>query len=102
MPDPIMLPRFTLPGDETSTLMLPATPEISHLPQDFAAAVRRLTERTPAIVTFVDPVTGQLVSPAFPQTMQPAKEQPWLLVDTDPDDNLGALSSRIRWDSHPI
>jgi VCBS repeat-containing protein len=100
--DPIVLPSFTLPGDETSALMLPAAPEISHLPRDFAAAVRRLTERAPAIVAFVDPVTGQLVNPAFPQTMQPVKEQAWLLVDTDPDDNLGALSSRIRWDSHPI
>ena len=99
--DPIVLPNFTLPGDETSALMLPATPEISHLPQDFQAAVRRLTELPSAIITFVDPVTGQLVNPAFQPAMQPAKDQSWLLVDSDPDDNIGALSSRIRWDSHP-
>jgi hypothetical protein len=79
--------------------MLPAVPEISSLPQDFAGAVRRLTERAPAIITFVDPVTGQLVNSALPA---PAKEQPWLLVDADPDNTLGALPSRIRWDSHPI
>jgi hypothetical protein len=29
--------------------------------------------------------------------MEPA----WLLVDTASDDNPGALSSRIHWDSHP-
>jgi hypothetical protein len=99
--DPIMLPSFTLPGDETSALMLPAAAEISHLPQDFAAAVRRLTERGPAIVTFIDPVTGQLVNPASAQAQQPVMEPAWLLVDTASDDNPGALSSRIHWDSHP-
>ena len=77
--------------------MLPAAPEISSLPQDFAMAVRRLTELSAATITFVDPVTGQLVNSA----LQPAKDQSWLLVDSEPDDNIGALSSRIRWDSHP-
>jgi hypothetical protein len=78
--------------------MLPAAPEISSLPQDFAAAVRRLTERALAIITFIDPVTGQLVNPVLPQS---ATEKPWLLVDADPDNTLGVLPSRIRWDSHP-
>jgi hypothetical protein len=94
--DPIVLPDFTLAGDETSTLMLPAVPEISSLPQDIAMALRRLTEVSPATISFVDPVTGQLVNAA-----QPTQDQPWLVVDADPDDTVGALSSRIRWDSHP-
>ncbi|MEA2728158.1 MAG: large repetitive protein, partial [Acetobacteraceae bacterium] len=101
MPDPIMLPRFTLPGDEVSALMLPATPEISYLPHAFSHAAKRFTERLPAIITLIDPATGLPADHVLPAPGPPAQDQAWLLVDADPDDNLGALSSQIRWDSHP-
>ena len=94
--DPILLPSFTLAGYEISALMLPASPEISQLRQDFAAALRRLTERPDAIITFVDPVTGQL---ALPAAAQPADT--WLLVDPAPDETTAATVTRIAWDNPP-
>jgi hypothetical protein len=99
--DPILLPGFTLPGDEVSALMLPATPEISYLPQAFSDAARRFIERPPSIITFIDPATGQPTDDPSSAAPQPEAEQSWLLVDANPDDNIGALSSSINWDSHP-
>jgi hypothetical protein len=100
---PIVLPDITVPGDETSSLMLPAIPEISQLPRAFAAAARRYTEVAPSVITFVDPVNGadadQPVSPM-------ARDQAWLLVDpsmigdTDGDGGPGLAPSPIRWESH--
>lgn len=92
--EPIILPSFTVPGDETALLMLPAVPEISHLPQAFANAARRVTETAPSIVTFVDPATGRaLDEPSGTPTADPS----WLLVDTDPD--AIPASGRIQWDN---
>jgi VCBS repeat-containing protein len=82
-PDPIMLPGFTLPGDETSALMLPVAPEISRLPEAFAAAAQRFTERPPAIVTYVDPLTGQPDDDDAPVS---GGGQAWRLVDAWRDD----------------
>jgi hypothetical protein len=115
--DPITLPGFTLPGDETSSLMLPVAPEISRLPEAFAAAARRFTERPPAIITYVDPLTGKADDDAAPT----AGDQSWRLVDASRDDlepdgtglegDPGVMPSRIAgaripgarilWDSHP-
>ena len=101
---PLMLPSFTLPGDETSMLALPVTPEISRLPTAFATAAQRVAERTPPIVTFVDPFTGQTEDDDAPAA---ARDQAWLLVDPTNDDltrldgDIGAVPSPIRWDSHP-
>jgi hypothetical protein len=101
---PIVLPAFTVPGDETSSLMLPVTPEISHLPKAFAAAAQRVTELAPAIITVVDPRTGQAEVDDLPT---PGPDQSWLLIDATDDDTpgldgaLGGVLSRIQWDSHP-
>jgi hypothetical protein len=95
--DPIVLPSFTVPGDETALLMLPAVPEISHLPQAFASAVRRVTETAPSIVSFVDPATGGVLDEP---SDTPSADPSWLLVDTDPDIVPGP--GRIQWDSAPI
>jgi Ca2+-binding RTX toxin-like protein len=105
-PNPIVLPSFTLPGDETSALMLPAASEISHLPKAFARAAQRFTERSLSIITFVDPVSGYTADSTLPAAAQRTQDRSWLLVDPDPyNDTLGyppdAASSRIRWDSHP-
>ncbi|HEY3848713.1 MAG TPA: Ig-like domain-containing protein, partial [Acetobacteraceae bacterium] len=92
--DPILLPSYTLAGDETASLMLPASPEISSLPEAFSAAARRLMERQSAIITFVDPTTGapqENLSPTSP----PATDLTWLLVDADPDNAIAAQSSRL-------
>jgi hypothetical protein len=107
---PIVLPTFTLPGDETSSLMLPMAPEISFLPEAYAAAARRFAAAPPAIVTFVDPLTGLAEDDDGPDA---APDQAWLLVDS-PDDGhnapdgtpIGATigdigGAPIRWDSHP-
>ena len=107
MPDPIVLPGFTVAGDEVSAFMLPASPDITSLPQAFTAAARRLTERQPALVTFIDPVTGQPIDDDPSQTGAVAAADPtWLLIDPDLDDAVAALtapnpSGPIRWDSHP-
>ena len=106
LPGSIVLPSFTSPGDEVSALMLPASPEISYLPQAFSDAARRFTERQPAIITFIDPATGMAADDASPMADAPAKDQSWLLVDADLDDTADAMSSQpplgqIRWDSHP-
>jgi hypothetical protein len=96
--DPIILPNFTVPGDEASLLMLPAVPEMSHLPQAFASAARRVTETTPSIVSFVDPASGRaLDEPSGTRSAGPS----WLLVDTDPDVVHGAVlgPGRIQWDN---
>jgi hypothetical protein len=105
--DPTALPNLTVPGDETSALMLPAAPEISHLPKAFAHAVQRLAERPPAIITFVDPVTGYTGDDTSPAVDPGTQDQSWLLVDPDSGDDTpgyipGAVSSQISWDSHPI
>jgi hypothetical protein len=107
MPDPIVLPGFTVAGDEVSAFMLPASPDITSLPQAFTAAARRLTERQPALVTFIDPLTGQPIDDDPSQTGAVAAADPtWLLIDPDLDDAVAALtapnpSGPIRWDSHP-
>jgi hypothetical protein len=96
-----LLPEFTSPGDETATLMLPAAPEISHLPQAFAAAARRFTEQPPATITFFDPITGDDTDPSLSAVIQSALEQPWLVIDAALDDSASAASARIRWNSAP-
>jgi len=96
-----MLPSFTLPGDETATLMLPAAPEISQLPQAFAAAAKRFTAQPPATITFFDPITGDDTDDSLSAAIQSALEQPWLLIDAIQDDPAGAATSRIRWESAP-
>jgi len=100
---PVVLPNFTLPGDEISSLMLPAIPEISHLPKAFAAAARRFTEAAPSAITFVDPVSG---ADSDQPDSRPGRDQAWLLVDpsmigdTDGDGALGVAPSPIRWENH--
>jgi len=116
-PEPIMLPGFTLPGDETSSLMMPVAPEISRLPEAFAAAAQRFTERPAAIVTFVDPLTGQADDDEASASGDPG----WRLVDVWRDGpvteglnggtglgggDAGVMTSviptgRILWDNHP-
>jgi hypothetical protein len=100
-PNPIVLPDFTVPGDETAALMLPAAPEISHLPGAFAAAAHRFTARAAAVITFIDPVTGEAADHSLSVGDLRAQDQAWLLVDPSLGHNSGAVSSRIRWDSHP-
>jgi hypothetical protein len=101
---PILLPDFTVPGDETSTLMLPSAPEISQLPKAFAAAVMRLSDRPQTIITFVDPRTGRVEDD---DASADAGDHAWLLVDprdadqTGLDDGVGAAASLIQWDSPP-
>jgi hypothetical protein len=99
--NPIVLPDYTVPGDETAALMLPAAPEISHLPGAFAALAHRLTTRAPAVISFVDPVTGEAADHSLSAGGLHAQDQAWLLVDPGLGHNVGAVSSRIRWDSHP-
>lgn len=98
--DPILLPRFTVAGDETASLLLPATPEISTLPEALSQAVKRLTELQSAVVTFVDPSTGALAGELSPQTL-PATDSSWLLIDVDPDDTAVTTPPSIAWDSIP-
>jgi len=97
--DAIVLPSFTTPGDDATTLMLPAAPEISRLPQAFAEAARRFTAQPPAMITFFDPITGDESDDSLSAAIQSALEQPWLLIDATPDTTGPASSSRIRWDS---
>jgi hypothetical protein len=106
LPDPLILPSFASPGDEVSALMLPASPEISYLPQAFSEAAKRFGERQLAIITFVDPTTGVATDESTPTPEPPVKDQSWLLVDSDLDDTTGVMPSdtllgQIRWDSHP-
>jgi hypothetical protein len=98
--DPILLPSFTVAGDETASLMLPASPEISSLPQAFSAAARRLIGRQSAIITFVDPATGAPVDDPD-AAAAPGTDATWLLVDSDPDEPAAALSPRIDWGGIP-
>jgi hypothetical protein len=93
--DPIMLPGFTISGDEVTTLMLPAAPEIAHMHDAYAQAVRRLTERTPSHITFVNPVTGHTDADEALGIVQRAGHRPWLLVDT----NEAVRPSRITWET---
>jgi VCBS repeat-containing protein len=97
---PILLPSYTVAGDETASLLLPATPEISTLPEAFSQAVRRLTELQPAVVTFVDPSTGALAEDLSAETL-PTTDSSWLLIDVDPDDTAAAATSSISWGSVP-
>jgi len=98
--DPILLPHFTVAGDETASLLLPATPEISTLPEALSQAVKRLTELQPAVVTFVDPSTGAPAGDLSPATL-PATDSSWLLIDVDPDDTAATMPPSIAWDSIP-
>jgi VCBS repeat-containing protein len=97
---PILLPSFTVAGDETASLLLPAAPEISTLPEAFSQAVRRLTELQPAVVTFVDPSTGALAGDLSPAAL-PATDSSWLLIDMDPDDTAATMPPGIDWGSSP-
>jgi hypothetical protein len=98
--------------------MLPVAPEISRLPEAFAAAARRFTERPPAIITYVDPLTGQADDD---EASASGDGQAWRLVDAWRDSPLteglndgtgleggdaGVMPSvipgaRILWDSPP-
>jgi VCBS repeat-containing protein len=89
IPDPILLPGFTIPGDEVAALMLPAAPEMARLPEALDRLTKRLTQRTPSHITFVDPVTGQAYGD------DAAGHQGWLMVDT----NEVAKPSRIAWET---
>ncbi len=99
VPDPIVLRDYTSADDASFTLMLPASPQIAQLPEAFALAAQRLAARPQAIITFVDPVTGQAADDAGPTDQQDAPELAWLLLDADGDANMGAVASQIRWDS---
>jgi hypothetical protein len=100
-PDRIVLPSFTLPGDEISALVLPAAPEISYLPEAFLKAAKWFVEQPPATITFVDPVTGQSSDLSSQSDAPSATDPSWLLVNNDPDDSLGTLPTQIRWDRFP-
>jgi hypothetical protein len=98
--DPILVPDFTLPdftvpGDEVATLMLPAAPEMAHLHDAVTRAHKRLTERAPAHITFVDPVTGRPAADDTADAAHRPAHQPWLLVDT----NEAGRPSRITWET---
>jgi VCBS repeat-containing protein len=95
IPDPILLPAFTLPGDQVAALMLPAVPEMAHLEDAVSKAVKRLTQRTPSHITFVDPVTGHAHSDHPAHAVRRAAEQSWRLIDT----NETAKPSRITWET---
>jgi hypothetical protein len=101
VPDPILLPDFTLAGDASFALMLPASPEIAQLPEAFALAAQRLTARPPALITFIDPVTGQASDDTDPAAQQGTPDPAWLLLDADDDAGMGVVPSQIRWDSAP-
>jgi hypothetical protein len=92
--DPIMLPNATMPGDELSSLVLPAAPEISQLPEALAAALKRFTHRTDALITFVDPVTGRLSDDDSQTDVVPD----WLVIDTD----AAMGPSQILWDNQAL
>jgi hypothetical protein len=94
--DPILLPSFTLAGDEIARLMLPATPELSTLQQAVERAMTRWTVRTPSHITFVDPVTGQAEDDGA-QAPHLDGQQSWLRVDV----NAAAKPSRITWETPP-
>ena len=81
--------------------MLPASPDIAQLPQAFALAMQRLNARPPAIVTFVDPVTGEAVDDTGAANRPGAPDMAWLLFDGDSDVGTGAVAPQIRWDSPP-
>jgi parallel beta-helix repeat protein len=93
--DPILLPGFTMAGDEVATLMLPAVPEITHLHHAHAEALRRLHERAPTHITFVDPITGRAEADEAASILHRTGHQPWLMVDT----NEAARPSRITWET---
>jgi hypothetical protein len=93
--DPILLPGFTVPGDETATLVLPAVAEFSQLPKAFAEAARRFTAQSTAVITFIDPLTNTPLG----QPEQPARDHAWLLIDEDPDTAFSTAPSRIQWDN---
>jgi VCBS repeat-containing protein len=93
LPD-LTLPDFTLPGDEVAMLMLPATPEMAHLPEAIRKATKRLTQRAASHITFVDPVTGHSEADAAAIAHRTA-HQSWLLVDT----NAAVKPSRITWET---
>jgi VCBS repeat-containing protein len=99
VPDPIVLRDYISADDASFALMLPASPQIAQLPEAFALAAQRLAARPQAIITFVDPVTGQAADDAGPADQQDAPELAWLLLDADSDANMGAVASQIRWDS---
>jgi hypothetical protein len=101
VPDPILLPDSTLAGGAIFALMLPASPEIAQLPEVFALAAQRLTAQPPALITFVDPVTGQASDDTDPADQQGAPDPAWLLLDADDDAGVGAVPSQIRWDNAP-
>jgi hypothetical protein len=101
VPDPILLPDSTLAGGASFALMLPASPEIAQLPEAFALAAQRLSATPPALVTFVDPVTGQASDDADPADQQGTLDPAWLLLDADDATGFGTVPSQIRWDSAP-
>ena len=82
---PIMLPDFTLMGGDSSTLMLPAMPEIASLPDAFAAAARRFTSTAASHITLVDPMTGATAADTTP----PA----WVIVDA----TTPLSGGKIQW-----
>jgi hypothetical protein len=65
---------------------------MSRLPEALDKITKRLTQRTPSHITFVDPVTGQADGDV---TGKPSGHQGWLMVDTDD----AAKTSRIAWET---
>jgi hypothetical protein len=99
--NPIVLPAFTTAGDETSSLILPALPEISRLPHAASAAVKRLSETHTAHHIFVDPVTGATINSALPVSHFRSADQGWLLLDSAIGQGTETMKPIIRWDSRP-
>jgi len=89
---PDLTPLGAIPGDDTWALMLPTLSDTAPLGSSLAAAARRLAARTPAAVTFFDPLTGH------PETQPAPFARPaWVMVDLPENVYSGA---RIRWDGH--
>ena len=104
-PDPIVLPDFILADDPGFALMLPASPEIAQLPQAFARAAQRLAEQSHAIITFVDPVTGEADDDDAFAGQPGSSDMAWLLFDSDSGARTDAatpqIPPQILWDSAP-
>jgi len=104
-PDPIVLPDFILADDPGFALMLPASPEIAQLPQAFARAAQRLAEQSQAIITFVDPVTGEADDDDAFAGQPGSSDMAWLLFDSDSGARTDAatpqIPPQILWDSAP-
>jgi hypothetical protein len=100
-PAPIVLPTSTVTGDETDTLLLPATPEISHLSGARTSVRGRAAAPAETTITLVDPVTFHAADQIALVQTAAAPDQDWLLIDANLAGSGTASPSRIRWDSHP-